>query len=223
MKKTTFPVVSLSRRAVLRSLLATPIFACVPFAALADEPSKPSRPTKSRDLVVYYTYSRQTERVAKRLAKTLGADLYAVETLESYPSEPKATAERAQEERRLDRLPKIADKRPNLSVYDRVFIGGPTWSGVVSAPLVRYLRETDFRGKTVVSFWTAENSDGVQYRRDFAEQLAAPERKPALHVDENFGFNAVKEATDAELDAKIAEFLPKLSTVPASPPKIFAP
>ena len=153
----------------------------------------------------------------------MGADLYAVETLESYPSEPKATAERAQEERRLDRLPKIADKRPNLSAYDRVFIGGPTWSGVVSAPLVRYLRETDFRGKTVVSFWTAENSDGVQYRRDFAEQLAAPERKPALLVDENIGFNAVKETTDAELDAKIAEFLPKLSPVPASPPKIFAP
>lgn len=204
-----------SRRAVLRFLLASSICGVAASRARSQEPLKS---TGSRDLVVYYSYSRQTERVAKRLAKTLGADLCAVETLEKYPNEPKATSERAQEERRLDRLPQIAGDRPDPRDYDRIFVGGPTWNGVVSAPLVRYLRETDFSGKTVVSFWTAENSDGVRYRRDFAEQiLANPRRKPAFLVDDDFGFNAVPSATDAEIDAKVAEILRRLDGRPAAP------
>ncbi len=108
-----------------------------------------------KTLVAYFSWSGNTEALAKIIQEETGADIFRIETVEPYPEEYNATTDQAREEIRSGARPALKTAQvPNLADYDTVFIGLPNWWSTIPAPVATFLEANDFSGKTIAEFVT---------------------------------------------------------------------
>lgn len=138
--------------------LGTSIEATFALAASTDHTDSPD--TEHRTLVVYYSHSQRTEQVAQLLEEKTGGDLYTLVPEEPYTGADSVISARATQEIESGNLPALSGTLPDLSQYDTILVGGPVWSYTVSSPILSYLEQTDFAGKTVAPFWTDQGGPG---------------------------------------------------------------
>ncbi|MDO4272124.1 MAG: flavodoxin [Eubacteriales bacterium] len=130
-------------------------------------------------LIIYYSYSGNTEMVAKLIQEKIGGDLYKIETVRDYPANGSEVSDEAAAERESGNLPELKGELPDISAYERIFVGGPVWTYTVSTPLMSYLSQTDFAGKAVVPFWTDAGTPG-DYEKEFINQAQNAAILPGL-------------------------------------------
>ena len=111
---------------------------------------------KMKNLVVYYSYTGNTEIVAKALAEDLKADVLKIEDAQT-PSKFKAYISGGIAARNEKGWP-IKTVNVLLKEYDRVFVGAPIWWGKAAPEINSYIEQTDFKGKSVVVFVTMGGS-----------------------------------------------------------------
>lgn len=109
---------------------------------------------EAKTLVAYFTLTGNTEKAAKIVAETTGADLYQIELVTPYPSEYKAQTELAKKELADGTLPPIKPWPENIGEYDVVFVGSPVWWGTMATPVRTFLASGALKGKTVIPFVT---------------------------------------------------------------------
>lgn len=107
-----------------------------------------------KTLVAYFSYSGDTERAAKVIAETVGADLFRIEPKIPYSVNYNACVNVAQEEKRKNIRPAMKNllTQNKLDEYDTIFIGYPIWW--YDGPMIIYtfLESLDFSGKKIVPF-----------------------------------------------------------------------
>ncbi|PTM21214.1 hypothetical protein DA798_11440 [Lactobacillus sp. PFC-70] len=82
----------------------------------------------SKTLVVYYSWSGTTRRVAQVIAAQAGADLVELTVAENtFPREMNATFETAQQQMATGDLPALTNSLPDLRQYATLLVGGPVW------------------------------------------------------------------------------------------------
>ena len=109
-------------------------------------------------LVAYFSYSGQTERVAKDIqAKTKG-DLFKIETITPYPSAYRQCTEVAKAEKEQNVHPPIKGKVDNIKDYDVVFLGFPFWWHDAPMAIYTFIEQNNLSGKTDISFCTSGGS-----------------------------------------------------------------
>ena len=149
-------------------------------SATAEETEAPvhTEPTDTAPnvLVVWFSATGTTERIAMEIAGTLGADAYAIVPETPYTdadlnyghSASRATVEQNDASAR----PAIAGTLPDMTPYDTVFLGYPIWFGQAPRILSTFLNSCDLSGKTVVPFCTS-GSSGVGSSAESLRPLAA--------------------------------------------------
>lgn len=147
----------------------------VPTEQPATEPSESSstaptesesetQPETGKTLVVYYSASGNTERVAKDIAEAAGADLFEIVPTEVYTSEDlnwtnsDSRVSREHDDESLRDVPLTTTEVPDWDSYDTVFIGYPIWWGIAAWPVDTFVKNNDFTGKTVIPFATSSSS-----------------------------------------------------------------
>mgnify|MGYP002515858124 CR=1 FL=1 len=105
-------------------------------------------------IVVYFSYSGNTKRVAEEIAKETGADLFRIETEKVYPSESRACTDEAKKEKSANERPKLKGQMPDLSKYDTVYIGYPCWWGTCPMAVLTFVEQANLEGKTIAPFST---------------------------------------------------------------------
>lgn len=128
----------------------------------------------SGTLVVYYSATGNTERVARFIADAAGGDLFALEPADPYTDDDlnwtdensRVNAEHEDESQRDIEL--VSDTVDNWDDYSTVFIGYPIWWGIAAWPVNGFVKANDFTGKTVIPFCTSSSS-GIG---DSGDQLA---------------------------------------------------
>ena len=95
-----------------------------------------------------------TEYIAEILSKKLNADLFRIETVRSYPTEPKALLEETKVENTSHMKPELKSRVDNFSDYDVIFVGYPLWWYDMPMAIYSFLEGYDFSGKTIVLFTT---------------------------------------------------------------------
>ena len=123
-----------------------------------------TQPETGKTLVVYYSASGNTERVAKDIAEAAGADLFEIVPTEVYTSDdldwtnPDSRVSREHDAESLRDVPLTTTEVPDWGSYDTVFIGYPIWWGIAAWPVDTFVKSNDFTGKTVIPFATSSSS-----------------------------------------------------------------
>ena len=123
-----------------------------------------TQPETGKTLVVYYSASGNTERVAKNIAEAAGADLFEIVPTEVYTSDdldwtnPDSRVSREHDDESLRDVPLTTIEVPDWDSYDTVFIGYPIWWGIAAWPVDTFVKNNDFTGKTVIPFATSSSS-----------------------------------------------------------------
>ena len=156
----------------------------------------------SKKLVAYFSASGTTKKVAERLAKAAGADLFEIRPAIPYTSADLNWMDKKSrssvEMNDPDSRPEIAETMPNMADYNTVFIGFPIWWYVAPHIIHTFLESYDFTGKTLVPFAT---SGGSGMGRTVDEL-----RKLFPNADWKTG-KVVNGVSDQALAAWAAEFL----------------
>ena len=123
-----------------------------------------TQPETGKTLVVYYSASGNTERVAKDIAEAAGADLFEIVPTEVYTSDdldwtnPDSRVSREHDDESLRDVPLTTTEVPDWDSYDTVFVGYPIWWGIAAWPVDTFVKNNDFTGKTVIPFATSSSS-----------------------------------------------------------------
>lgn len=112
-----------------------------------------------KTLVVYYSATGRTERVAKVIAKERQADIM---KLVPNPDYTEADLDYNDKSSREHDDASLRDKiqlqkavPDNWASYDTIFLGYPIWWSIAAWPVDAFVKANDFTGKNVVTFATA--------------------------------------------------------------------
>ncbi len=117
-----------------------------------------STKTDSKSLVVYFSWSGNTERVAKSIQSQTGSDIFEIVPATPYSDDYDTVVDFAQEEQRNNARPAISDSINNIEQYDVIFVGFPNWWGDMPMILYTFFDTYDLSGKTVALFCTSGGS-----------------------------------------------------------------
>lgn len=106
-------------------------------------------------LIVYYSLANgNTERVAKTLQRIAGGELLKIDTAVPYSGSYNDVVEQGQREVERGFEPELKPLGADVSAYDVVAVGTPTWWYTMAPAVKTFLHGQDFSGKTVVPFMT---------------------------------------------------------------------
>ena len=112
-----------------------------------------------KSLVVYFSCSGMTQKVAKKLATATNSDLYEILPKNPYTNEDlnwrNKQSRTSIEMKDSSSRPAIKNKVKDMEKYDVVYIGFPIWWYVAPTIINTFLEQYDFSGKTIVTFCTS--------------------------------------------------------------------
>ena len=118
----------------------------------------------NKTLVVYYSASGNTRRVAEAIAQAANADLFEIVPTEVYTNEdlnwtnPNSRVSREHDDESLRDVPLTTTKVPDWDSYDTVLLGYPIWWGIAAWPVDNFVKANDFTGRIVIPFATSSSS-----------------------------------------------------------------
>lgn len=134
-----------------------------------------------KTLVVYYSRTGTTDKVAKQIASQTDADIFELATKLKFPTDMSATSDLSKEQYQTNKFPELIEF-PNIAEYDRVLIGSPIWNGQLSTPIVSYLKQQVFTTQTVAGFCTSMGSVGDS-EQQFSQLAQSDKIKTGLFLD----------------------------------------
>ena len=111
-------------------------------------------------LVVYYSRSGFSKKVAEDSAFKLDADIEELKTETTYKGF--FGYQKAVFESFLKRQPKLREFKKDLSNYDLIIVGGPTWAGRIASPVRSFLNDYKSSIKHVAFFNTQGGNIGYK-------------------------------------------------------------
>lgn len=150
----------------------------------------------SNALVVYFSWSGNTENVANTIAEQTGADVFEIIPEVAYIDDYNALLDIAAEEKENGARPSIAGNIEDIAQYDIIYVGYPNWWSDMPMILYTFFDSYDLSGKTIVPFCTSGGS-GLSGTVDSIKELE-PEAEvlEGLHI----GSSAASDPTQAVSD-----------------------
>ncbi len=124
----------------------------------ADESETEAAADGSNALIVYFSWSGNTENVANAIAERTGADVFEIVPKEAYTSDYNALLDIATEEKESGARPAIAGSIEDIGRYDIIYVGYPNWWSDMPMILYTFFDSYDLSGKTIAPFCTSGGS-----------------------------------------------------------------
>ena len=150
---------------------------------------------KGKSLVLYYSLTGTTERVARQIQQETGADILKVEPVKEYPTDYDTATKIAKQEQEEDARPAVKTDLSSLAQYNTIYLGYPIWWNSMPMFFYTILESGAFDGKTVIPFATSGGSS-IDNSVEVLEKLAPKAR--------------VKEGLTANSGANIKNWLNKV-------------
>lgn len=157
---------------------------------------------ESSVLVVYFSATGNTDKVANYIADITGGDLFELEPSEPYTDEDlnwtndNSRVSREYADESLRNIELVSDTMDNWSDYDTVFIGYPIWWGIAAWPVNTFVKANDFTDKTVIPFCTSASSDIGQSGELLAELAGTGDWQEGQRFSSGTGETDVQEWVD---------------------------
>ena len=145
-------------------------------------PESEATQTGSKSLVVYFSWSGNTERVAKSIQSQTDSNIFEIVPATPHSDDYDTVVDLAQVEQGENARPEIADSIENLADYDVIYVGFPNWWGDMPMILYTFFDSNDLSGKTIAPFCTSGGSglsDTVNAIKELEPNAAVTE---GLHI-----------------------------------------
>lgn len=151
---------------------------------ITQSPTPTESPTvDKKGIVVYFSCTDNTKKIAEYIAESTSADIYRIEPAVPYTSEDldygNADSRTSKEQNDTAARPEIAGALPNLNEYENVYIGYPIWWGQAPKIMYTFVESCDLSRKTVIPFCTS-GSSGIGTS---AKNLQAADTSQATWLD----------------------------------------
>ncbi len=146
-----------------------------------------------KSLVAYFSASGTTEKLAKKLAPAIGADLheikpevkYTAKDLDWNDKKSRSSVEMSDKSFR----PAVANAVDNMGQYDTVYVAFPIWWYVAPTIINTFLEQYDLAGKTIIPLATSGGNGMGNTNRELAPSCAGADLKEgkvfSVRVSEN--------------------------------------
>ena len=102
-------------------------------------------------VVIYYSWSNgNTKRIAEQLSRETGADLVRIDTVKPYEGSHDDVVAQGHREVNEGYKPQIKPVDVDLSQYDIIAVGTPTWWYTMAPAVASYCQEHDWKGRSLV-------------------------------------------------------------------------
>lgn len=139
---------------------------------------------KGKSLVLYYSLTGTTERVARQIQQETGADILKVEPVKEYPTDYDTATKIAKQEQEANARPAVKNDLSSLAQYDTIYLGYPIWWNSMPMFFYTMIESGAFDGKTVIPFATSGGSS-IDNSVEVIKELA-----PKARVNEGLTANA---------------------------------
>ncbi len=128
-----------------------------------------------KTLVVYFSWSGNTEEMANHIAEQTGGDLLEIEPQTPYPDDYNETGDVAEKERDENARPEIANLPDSIEEYGTILVGYPIWWHTAPMIIGTFLENYDLTGKEIYPFTQSASMDTEQFENsmDFVRENAA--------------------------------------------------
>lgn len=122
----------------------------------------PNTASDNDTLVIYFSRTGNTEKIAEYLIDITNADSYVIEAAVPYSDadikyqDDNCRANKEQNDKTV--RPEIANPIASIDSYDTIFLGYPIWWGQEPRIIDTFLESYDFSDKTVIPFCTSASS-----------------------------------------------------------------
>ena len=110
------------------------------------------------DLVVYYSRTNNTKKVAQIISENKNADI--VEVKDNKERSGKLNFLTSAVSMMFNRNTNISYEHVNLNGYDTIYIGSPVWTSGPTPAIIEFIKENDFTNKNIVTFATYLSNNG---------------------------------------------------------------
>lgn len=152
-----------------------------------------------KTLVIYYSQARgNTRKIAEMIQKSVGADIAEIETVTPYTGSYEDIVNQGQEEVNAGFMPEIKPLSADLSNYDRIILGTPTWWYTMAPAVKTFLSSNDLSGKNVVLFQTHGGWSGHVFKDMKSMIQGKVTGEFAVQFDSTGGDELITSITDIE-------------------------
>ena len=124
--------------------------------------------TDKKILVAYFSWGGNTKIIAEKIHAQTGGDIFRIEPVTPYLDDYQTTAYGiAKEQKDKNIHPPIKNK--DVSSYDVIFVGTPAWWYTMAPPVMTFLEQNNFEGKTIIPFVTHGGDGSYTIDKDMAK------------------------------------------------------
>ncbi|VEU79095.1 flavodoxin [Metamycoplasma arthritidis] len=151
----------------------------------------------NKALVVYFSATGLTRKVAEEIVKTTGAQLEEIVPLEKYSDDdltwtnPNSRA--SIEHKNPQMRPKIQLPLVNLDDYEIIYLGFPIWWGIAPAVVFSFLEMFNLANKKFMVFCTSGSSNALSAVADLNEKYPQANWISAMRFGYGFTNRHIKQ------------------------------
>lgn len=149
-------------------------------------------------LIVYFSWSGNTENAAQIIGQKTGAQVVELELVEPYSSNYNTVLDESQEDLNSDYHPELITHIDNMDDYDVILLGCPNWWATIPMPIVSFLESYDFSDKVIIPFCSHGGGGFGQSIADISKLVPNSKIGEGLSIHYSGG---------SELDSDIDEWL----------------
>jgi len=147
----------------------------------------------ARILVAYYSLFGSTRQLAEEIARQTNGALRELVPQDNYSFDYNTAVKKARGETERGFCPRLIAGDEPIDEFDIVFVGTPNWFSTMAPPVMTFLRQHDFTGKTVLPFCANGGGGAGHIEKDMSGVCANASFLPGIAVAGEVRPEQVKE------------------------------
>ena len=143
-----------------------------------------------KSLVLFYSWSGNTRRIAQIIAEKTGADLRELQPETPYSQNYNAVLSQAKQEIQQKQYPALRPIDMDWNAYDVVYLGTPNWWSSIAPPVSSFLHEVMPTDKTIIPFCTHGGGGEGHIAHDMRSYCIGCDVLPLLSIQGDGGKRA---------------------------------
>lgn len=140
-------------------------------------------------LIVFFSYTGNTRKIAYKIKEKLGCDILEIKTIIPYSEDYQTVVNDEQNSEASNHLPEIQNINIDLNNYDTIILGTPVWWYRPCPAIRTFLTKYDLSNKTIIPFATNAGWVGRTFKE--IETIA---NKSTIKNEKNIVFESYSDA-----------------------------